>query len=558
MKGTIAAVAGLGVLAAIALCFAGSRVAPLMAQAPPAAKQYAKTVEITEPAAFTKAKDTRFVLKNDISVPRAGALKFTACEKIEIDLNGHTITYNTEDYNPQKEWGAGLNVSYSRDIVVRNGTIVQASEDTVTALGFGYCDDVLIDGVNVFVKRPTRPEGDSVTPALTATIGIFRYGAALKGPPEAAYRNAIRNCYLEDGGISLNEAYDYEISGNVIANAHCGMAVLGGQAKQEAGRRGNNIRIHDNRVQSLRVVGWKSPTGIYLAAARECEVYNNKFASDDARGVISSGGGPEKNVIHHNEISARYATASAVGYVDNRPYGIWTRNSWGTEIHHNRILVIDSSPFEGGGNYAIGIVCGANNNWFPANDDFNIHHNVITAMHDYPFQTSTGIQFGDGLRKPTFGSRERIENNVIRAQTLGLELDSGYFDPGSANVCEGNVIIGRAQPDAAWKGSNLPLPAGNRVEEEKTDKEAPAAPTGLQVRNRAGRAIVEWKWNDENDVVGYWVCKNGVKVPGTRFRGATFYVDVSPAPGDRYSVSARDFSGNEGPACAAVSTATAK
>jgi len=350
----------------------------------------------------------------------------------------------------------------------------------------------------------------------------------------------------------MGEAYDYEISGNVLVNAHCGMHVSGPR-NPEAGRRGAKHRIHHNLIQSLRVVGWKSPCALYLAAARECEVYENKVASDDARGFISSGMGLEKNVFHHNEISARYASASAVGYVDNRPYGIWTRNSWGCEFHHNRILVMNSSTFEGGANYAIGILCAANVKAFPANDDFNIHDNVVTAMHDHPFQTSTGIQFGDGRRKPTFGSNERIANNVIRARTLGLKLDSGYFDHASRNVCEGNTFIRPAGAKADdWKVANTDLPATNRIEAEKPDATPPAAPTGLKIRNHVGRAILEWTWNAEDDVVGYWVYKNGEKIPGTRFRGATFYIDAAPADGDRYAVSAQDFSGNESPRTADV------
>jgi len=80
---------------------------------PDAKKEYAKTVEITEPSAFSKVTDTRLVLKNDISVPRAGALNFTRCERIEIDLGGHTITYNTEDYDPDHKWGTGgFNVAW--------------------------------------------------------------------------------------------------------------------------------------------------------------------------------------------------------------------------------------------------------------------------------------------------------------------------------------------------------------------------------------------------------------------------------------------------------------
>jgi len=514
-------------------------------QTPTVKKEYARTVEIAEPSAFTGVKDTRFVLTKDLTVPRVGALKFKQCEHIEIDLDGHTITYNTEDYNPRKEWGAGVQVSYSRDVVIKGGTIVQAEMDPAQALGVGYTDDVVIDGMNIIVRRALRDrEKGGVTPHPTTAISIYRYGDALKKvPPKAAYKNVIRNCYLENGRMALGEAYDYEITGNVLVNAHCGINARGSR-RPPAGRRGAKHKIHHNLIQSLRVVGWKSPCALYLAAGRECEVFENKVASDDARGFISSGGGLEKNVFHHNEISARYKSASAIGYIDNRPYGIWTRNSWGTVIHHNRILVINSSPFKGGRNYAIGILCAKFRGQGPSNDEFTIRDNVITVMHDFANQTSTGISFGPNS-KGIFGKNETIRNNVIRAQTLCFNLDAEYFDPDSKNICAGNRMIKPGKHDAGWRVANLKLPAGNPIETEKPDATAPAAPTGLKLRSHMGRAIIEWKWNAEDDVVGYWIYRNGKRIPGTRFRGATFYIDVTPTDGDRYSVSARDFSGNE-------------
>ena len=513
-------------------------------------KTYAKTVEISEPGEFVNAGDTKFVLKKDIAVPRTGALKFTRCENIEIDLNGHTVTYNTEDYDPKKEWGSGMSVSYSKNIVIKNGTITQGSADPVNALGVGYCDDVEIDGLNIIAQPWFRQEG-TIRPVGGYAIRIYRYGAArTKAPPAATYSNIIRNCYLENGGISMGEAYDYEIAGNVMVNMHMGMHIRGA-FRPEAGRRRGKHNIHHNLVQPRRLVGCKSPCGLYLAASGECDVHHNKFASDNARGVISSGNGLDKNKIHHNEISARYSAASAVGYVDNRPYGIWTRNSWGNHLYENRILVINSSPHKGGANYGIGIHCGKFKGQGPGNDEFAIRDNIITVMHDFANQTSTGISFGPGSIG-IFGKNETIRNNAIRAQTLCFKLDAEYFDPDSKNVCTGNVIIKPGKHDAGWQAANLKLPDGNTIKDEKLDKTAPTAPTGLKLRNHMGRATIEWKWNAEDDVVGYWVYKNGKRMPGTRFRGATFYIDVAPADGDRYSVSAQDFSGNEGARCKEV------
>ena len=69
--------------------------------------------------------------------------------------------------------------------------------------------------------------------------------------------------------------------------------------------------------------------------------------------------------------------------------------------------------------------------------------------------------------------------------------------------------------------------------------------------------LLEWGSNSEADVFEYIVYRDGEKLPMSP-RGGTFYVDVDVGGTHAYSISALTLSGNEGPRCSEVSTASAQ
>ena len=170
--------------------------------------------------------------------------------------------------------------------------------------------DILLLGRVPYATRPqAHVRAHAVGKRLLPADGS---GERRRRPPAAHY--LVGHACPSSGGLALSEEYDYEISNNILVNGHSGISPRGPQ-KPEEGRRGEKHRIHHNLMQARRIVGWKSPVAVYLARRHECEVYQNKLASDNARGLISDGVGMCRNKIHDNEISARYSTASAIGYV---------------------------------------------------------------------------------------------------------------------------------------------------------------------------------------------------------------------------------------------------
>ena len=161
-------------------------------------------------------------------------------------------------------------------------------------------------------------------------------------------------------------------------------------------------------------------------------------------------------------------------------------------------------------------------------------------------QQSYGILFGKGYeRGDGFGSRETIARNTIRAQTTAMELSSSFFDAQKNNKVIGNIIVKTKRAGSNWSASNLVLPSGNRVVEDANDKLRPRAPDGVRLRQYCGRAVIEWASGGVRDVMGYCIYKNSKRIPESGFRGAAFFIDISANVGDRYQVSAGDYSGKE-------------
>jgi hypothetical protein len=91
------------------------------------------------------------------------------------------------------------------------------------------------------------------------------------------------------------------------------------------------------------------------------------------------------------------------------------------------------------------------------------------------------------------------------------------------------------------------------------DKDAPAAPKGLRTTGRINGWELHWDANAEDDVLGYYVYRDGKKVED-RLKCGRFYVDVEADPRKRYdyAISAVDLAGNESAKGETVSTGQAK
>ena len=147
-----------------------------------------------------------------------------------------------------------------------------------------------------------------------------------------------------------------------------------------------------------------------------------------------------------------------------------------------------------------------------------------------------------------------IKGNYIWARTAGVSIDSRA----RGSRVEDNTFVrsndtwqlktGEGAANCVFKDNRVVAPPGGGV--------APAAPKGLAVTPRINGCELHWKANAEDDVLGYYVYRDGKRVE-ERLKCGRFYVDTAVKAGEKhsYAVSAVSLSGKESARSKAVEVA---
>jgi len=158
-----------------------------------------------------------------------------------------------------------------------------------------------------------------------------------------------------------------------------------------------------------------------------------------------------------------------------------------------------------------------------------------------------------GVSLANTGDEVVFKDNYVWSDTAGVHADARTADW----RIEGNTFV---KPNDAWRlktgpGADQCVFKDNRIVEPPADDEAPAAARGLTIIRRFNGYELHWDANAEDDILGYYVYRDGKRVED-RLKCGRFYVDSSADPKTRYTyaISAVDLAGNEGPKGQAVST----
>ncbi len=498
-------------------------------------------------------QNTCFIITEDITISGTEFLVFDGIKNILLDLGGHKITYDTASSRGNSITSL-ISFLNGENIVVKNGDIFQKGNSasyTISLSGTVYNYEIF--GLNIFTSgQPTPSDGSA---------GIHIQNTNLLSSVKNTTRNKIHHNYLENTGISrpiqtgsnnidIPCSYDIDIYNNILVGAHWSIEAQNIEAAA-CPRDKKNHKIYNNLIEAWRYSGVKAGQGLRLTSCLSCEVFNNQIGSDEARGMYLAGG-DDRIKVYNNVISARYHVAALDGYSDTRPYGIWTRSSWNDEIFGNEILVINSINYNNPENHLIGIAI-MRDAGIPdtapniATQNLQIHDNIITVIRTDPsVAKALGIEFGNQTGGEFGGQNNKIERNIIRAESAVYWISSLFFETPRSNVFSENTFIKPRHAFSNWNEGNVPSSGNRTVAETDNPAGAPARPTGLTIRNIHGRAILEWNKNLETDVMGYWVYRNGQKIPDTYFRATRFYVDKNAKVSDSYAISAIDYSWLEG------------
>jgi hypothetical protein len=110
-------------------------------------------------------------------------------------------------------------------------------------------------------------------------------------------------------------------------------------------------------------------------------------------------------------------------------------------------------------------------------------------------------------------------------------------------------IVAARQVDTKWI-NGIPAPP---VSVEANDRTPPRVPTGLAIVVTDSGAIVTWDANQELDLKGYFIFRNGHKLNPKEPQTGNSLVDPGYKPNTTYAVSAIDEFGNESQPSAPIS-----
>jgi len=508
-----------------------------------------RRIELTKPGVYEDS-DCVYLMTKDVTADGNG---FTFKGKnVVVDLGGHMLTFNAAPYRPTFTPKASASHKYyftppfgilldrgAVGIELKNGTIAQgAGADKKASCVFVQANDANIHH----------------TTTVTAEAGQAHNFFSVWGPTNLElHHNYIVNRGHAGGGwygaVSLTmTGAGHDIHHNTIVGGHQGILISAHKGKTGA-------HVHYNYIQHRRTRGQKAPQGIYIRASG-CEIDHNEIVTVDGRGLEPTGG---DNHWHHNIVDVRYTSKARGGfYPENRCYGLWARDQGcnGNRITDN-LFVVNNEVVGDSTSNIIGILLCTSPGNPPKLNNVTVTGNRIIGRHDDKVRPAWGVSLtntGEGVL---------IKDNFIWVETAGVVID----DRTSGSQVEGNTFV---KANDKWEekvpayqanGSGVKscVFKANRIVEPPKDKVPPAATAGLQITRRINGYELHWKPNGEDDVLGYYVYRDGKRLE-ERLKCGRFYVDTTADPKRTYSyaVSAVDLCDNEGPKCAPVSTASAK
>ncbi len=470
--------------------------------------------ELTGPATLNKAGEY-YRLTEDIT---ASGTAFTiTASGVTLDLNGHTVTYDTSSGT---SYGVHISASNTR---VKNGFIIQGSGKSSSShavyitsgsghelsyLGIkvsGYqCIGIYASGNNDFNNGTIHHVYVESTSTSKATDG---FGAS-----------GINVAAMSKGGVTIYES--------ILVGSHRGINAKWWGFYAETP---TSSKIYNNFIQHDRLSGDKSPYGISLPKCQDVEVYNNQVISDNGRGLTCDGlgQGVEKGtngcLIHDNRFDVQYSPnprQGGSGYTEVNVYGIRCRYSSYNNSFTNNTVIVDNDVYGDLRAFYIG-----SDSSDSKMHDLLIQNNTIIARD--PGEESGGAMVfaWDWADEITCTNNNYLTDGTVQKHVYGSSV-------GVLNYSDNNVLS--------------PTPT------------SPTAPTGLSITRFLDSYLLRWNENLEADVYEYYVYRDGEKMSNLSPRGGTFYVDVGIGGTHTYSISALTLSGNEGPRCPEVSTTSAK
>jgi uncharacterized repeat protein (TIGR01451 family) len=393
----------------------------LLLAAVPAAAQ---TISVTAPGTLDQQGAT-YVLDQDVSAP--GTAFYLTARGITFDLNGHTVTYNTEaSATPVYGISVGspsawVNMDES-GMRIRNGTVVQGAGASLHS-----------DAVYVHYTNPRNLEisGLHLTVSGSSCHGItVDWGRTFDVHDNTITSNVsqIVNRYAYDGyAMYFKAVTDSSIHDNVVAGGHGGIATV----------TCINTTISGNDI-SHRAVDTNG-YGILLWAPSGLQVYQNHIHTPDGVGLLVDG--PYGNTaIYANTIDVQMGPKPEYGY-GYTAWGIKCRTYpnqnplGGLDLHDNIIHATTGA----------GLVQAAGIGIYDSHPDLNnrYYHNDITAVTTDSTKEAVGIRLA-GIKAADTGTR--IYENTVTSNSANLDLTSADGAGPDGIVFASNTLVRGANP----------------------------------------------------------------------------------------------------------------
>lgn len=465
--------------------------------------------------------DSIYILQNDVQSD--GDCFPITRENVTLDLQGHTVIYGNSPVIGH--YNAVTCYMYAdKDIEVFNGTLVQGNgvfeQYYSSAVGCGANDSRLHD-LKIHIHT-NNSECISIGSPYNMSI----------------YDNL---CYISDW--SHNKGYGMTLGGDGTQEIHIyNNTIAGGHRGIQLENGGDDIYLYNNLIQNRRSLGRKSPQGIYFGGGgTNHHVYNNQLVTDYGRGMKLSG---ETRFVYDNIIDVQYSRRATEGigsqpYVENRCYGVWSRQGGATTVYNNRIFV-DNLVMNDTGSEDIGIAIMGEPNW-------TVYNNTIFVTHNDSGRSSTGIEMGSAYGVNC--DDVSITGNNITAASLACDLEDG-----DNLELTGNRLIRPVDYQAGWTATSFSNINGttepNDIIYDSNSSPAITNPTWVEVETHDlnGTSINEIRWDLAGDeVFGYRIYRDGIKLENDdclSTRAGTFFVDTDGGE-HCYGVASVDFYGNE-------------
>jgi len=383
----------------------------------------AETVPLSAPGILDREGAT-YVLTQDISAP--GTALTIVARGITLDLNGYTVTYNTE---PSDTPVYGITVGSpevwlnmdERGLRIRNGSIVQGAGGSAHS--------------HAVYMRYTSPRNVEIS---GLDIGIW--GDDSKG----VHINWGSQFHIHDNRITSNvsvctnrhayDSYAVWIGGaatgvsfhhNTIRGGHGGIAVT----------RGNDVAIYENDISHRCLAG--NGYGVTLYAPRNTVVHSNRIVSEDGLGILVD------NEYQNVEITGNYIDVRMVPKAEGiYAWGIKCRtypevaNPYGLRVRAN---VITSTTGEGYLPWAAGI--GIYDGHQHLGNEYS--NNAITAISTDATKRAAGIIVA-GAKAANTGTV--VYGNRIVSNHVNVKLSSSDGEGADGIRFVSNTLVRAENP----------------------------------------------------------------------------------------------------------------